>query len=173
MSVNHYLLSITDEELASILRTPQYVRELVERRSKDVQSLSEDGVAIVALTAASEQDPLAFIQTGAPDEVSGWVGKYAEAGGRVVEDCEVDMGYGPASYYRNSFLQDVAQKLEEITASDFAANCDLDWLEENHVYHSGWHDEGRKERLVESFDRYRSYILAAAKSGEHLIVWCA
>jgi len=172
MSVNHYLLPISDDELASVLRTPEEIRALVERRSADVQGLGEDGVAIVTLTAESDDDPLAFIRTGAPDEVSGWVGRYAEEGGRCVE-CEVDMGYGPASYYRNVFLWEVARKLTSITADAFAANYDPDWLEENHVYPAGWHDPGRKETLIESFVLYRPCIVAAAKSGQHLLVWCA
>lgn len=173
MSVNHYLLPINDGELASILRTPEELRTLAERRAADVLDLGEDGVAIVTLTAESDDDPLAFIRTGAPDEVAGRVGRYAEKDdGRVVE-CEVDMGYGPASYYRNSFLREVARKLAPITADVFVANYDPDWLEENHVYPSGWHDEGRKETLVESFNLYRICIVAAAKSGQHLLVWCA
>lgn len=172
MSVNHYLLPISDDELASILRTPEEIRSLVERRSADVQGLGEDGVAIVTLTAESSDDPLAFIRTGAPDAVSGWVGRYAEEDGSVTE-CELDMGYGPASYYRNSFLREVARKLAPITVDTFTANYDPDWLEENYIYPSGWHDPGRKELLIDSFNLYRACIMAAARAGHHLLVWCA
>lgn len=171
MSVNHFLLPITDDELETILQLPEEVRDLVERRSADVCRLQEDGLAIVALTAESEEDPLAFVRMGAPKAVCGRIGRYSEDGGRVVE-CEVDMGYGPASYYRNSFLREVAGKLRPITAEVFAANCDTDWLADHHIYPSGWHDEGRVETLMESFNLYRACILATAKSGQHLLVWC-
>lgn len=172
MSVNHYLLPVTDNELASVLRTPERIRGLAKRRSAAVQGLGEDGLAIIALTAENGEDPLAFMHKGAPGNVSGRVGRYAVEDGRVVE-CEVDMGYGPASYYRNGFLKKVARRLKPITADAFAANCDLDWLADNCVYPAGWHDAGRKEALIASFQRYRACILAAAKSGQHLLVWCA
>ncbi len=169
MSVNHFLLPITDDELDTILRTPEQVRDLVDHRSADVCGLAEDGCAIVALTAESDEDPLAFLRMGAPKAVCGWIGRYSKGDGG---GCEVDMGYGPASYYRNSFLREVADKLRPITAEVFAANCDTDWLADHHVYPSGWHDEGRVETLMESFNLYRACILATAKSGQHLLVWC-
>jgi hypothetical protein len=172
MSVKHYLLPITSDELASIVGIPETIRDLVELHASAVVGLSTDGVAIVSLTAESEDDPLAFIRTGAPGTVSGWVGNYLEEAGRAIE-CEVDMGYGPASYYRNSFLRQVATKLQSITVDNFAATCDLDWLADNHIYPSGWRDAGRKEALLESFNRYRACILSAAESGQHLLVWCA
>jgi len=171
MSVDHYLLPITDAELASLLEAPARVRDLVQQRSDRVVTLGEDGVAIVSLTATSDQDPLSFLRTGAPDSQSGWIGKYVEEGGRVIT-CEVDMGYGPASYYRNSFLIEVARKLQPLTRDAFARKCNLDWLEKNHVYPGGWHNEGMKEILIDSFDRYRTCVLGAAKSGRHLLVWC-
>jgi len=148
------------------------VRELVDQREADVTELGQQGVAIVALTAESDVDPLAFIRMGGPEEASGWIGKYAEEDGCVIE-CEVDMGYGPASYYRNSFLREVARKLEPITADNFESSYDADWLEENDVYPGGWHETGRKDDLVESFKLYRACILSAMQSGEHLLVWCA
>ena len=172
MSVNHCLLPVTDDELDSILELPERIRDVAEQRAGDVVELGEDGVAIVALTAESGEDPLAFMRAGAPDDVCDWVGRYVEADGRVVE-CEVDMGYGPASYYRNSFLLEVAERLEPMTAEAFAEECDLDWLEENSIYPSGWHDEGRLETLIESFNIYRICVLDAAKNGHHLLVWCA
>lgn len=172
MSVNHYLLPISEDELDDILRTPEQIHALAERRSEEVQEIGEDGVAIVILTAESDEEPLAFILSGAPDAVSGRIGKYAEEEGSVVE-CEVDMGYGPASYYRNSFLREVARRIKPITAEVFAANCDADWLEENRVYPGSWNDLGRKDKLIESFNLYRACILGAAMSGRHLLVWCA
>lgn len=172
MSVNHRLLRIYDEELASILETPSLVRDLVEQRKADVVDLMTEGVAIVALTAQSDKDPLAFLRFGAPDAVSGWVGGYSEEDGRGVE-CEVDMGYGPASYYRNSFLRVVAQEVSPITSDVFIANCDMDWLEDDCVYPTGWRDKHRKQFLVEGFERYRACVLAAANAGQHLLVWNA
>lgn len=172
MSINHYLLPISEAELASILQTPERIRALVQQRSAEVEMLGEDGVAIVALTAESDQDPLAFIRTGAPDAVSGWIGKYVEQGGRVVE-CDVDMGYGPASYYKNSFLREVARRLGPITVDAFAARSDPDLLEKYRIYPPGWRAPGRKEALVASFNRYRSCIIGAATYGQHLVVWCA
>jgi len=172
MSVNRYLMPITDDELTSLLQTPERVHDLVDERENEVQELGTDAVAIVVLTAESAEDPLAFMSEGAPGEVAGWIGEYAEEDGQVVE-CEIDMGYGPPAYYRNEFLQEVAQRLQALTVIDFAANCDLDWLEENDIYPTGWHDEGRKESLIESFNVYRECILAATESGRHLLLWCA
>lgn len=168
MSVNHYLLTVSEDELASILRTPEEIHALVERRSADVLELGINGVAIVSLTAESTEDPLAFMMEGGPERDSGWVGRYVEG-----VECEVDMCYGPASWYRNRFLREVATRIRPITVEDFTANCDLDWLEQNGVYLSGWRDPGRKESLIESFTVYRACILNAAKSGQHLLVWCA
>lgn len=170
MGVNHFLLAINDEELATVLRTPEEVRGLVERRAGEVHGLGTGGVAIVALTGAD--DPLAFLHAGASDGVSGWVGRYVEEGGQVVE-CEVDMGYGPASYYRNGFLQKVAHKLAAISSEVFAARYDPDWLEKHCVYPCGWDGPGRNEWLIKAYCRYRTSVVAAAESGQHLLVWCA
>lgn len=171
MSVDHFLFSLSEPELASVLTTPNELHTLIDRRPTDVVNLGEDVLAIVAMTAESRDDPLAFIRTGGPEDSAGWIGKYSEKDGNVVE-CELDMGYGPAAYYRNSFVRTVADKLEPITTQVFADNIDLDWLEQNNVYPSHWHDEGRHQGLVHSFDRYRTCILTTAKSDKHLLVWC-
>jgi Domain of unknown function (DUF1877) len=172
MSVNRYLLPITDAELTSLLQTPKRVFDLVEERNTDVRELGTDAVAIVVLTAESADDPLAFMCEGAPENVGGWIGDYAEEDGEVVV-CDIDTGDGPPSYFRNEFLQQVAQRLELITSVDFAANCDLDLPEDNDIYPTGWHDEGRKDELIESFNVYRECILSTAESGRHLLSWCA
>jgi hypothetical protein len=172
MSVDHFLLPVSSAELDSLLNEPATIRDLVERRQAEVCELDADGLAIIALTSTGDGDPLAFMQDGAPDDVSGWIGKYVGDEKRVVH-CEVDMGYGPASYYKNRFVREVARRLEQWTVDEFAANCDLDWLEENSVYPAGWLDEGRKEFLIEAFTKYRACILSAAESGQHLLVWCA
>ena len=122
MSVNHSLLPINGGELASLLADPASVRELVEKRNADVCPLWKEGLAISALTASAEDDPLTFLQSGAPEAVSGSVG-------------DVDMGYGPASYYRNAFVVEVARRLQPWTVEAFAKDIDLDWLDENNVYH--------------------------------------
>lgn len=171
MSVNHNLLPITDEELASLLKTPEAIRDLIDVHRLKVQRLGEDGLAIVALTASSRDDLLSFIVSGAPGSQSGWIGEYVEERGRVVK-CQVDMGYGPASYYRNHFLIQVARKLLPITVDEFARRWDPDLLERNHVYPGGWHNDGAKELLLQSFRTYRACVLAAAESGQHLLVWC-
>lgn len=168
MSVDHHFLSVSDDELTSILDDPISVTKLIEKRDSDHLWLGPEGNAIVALTAQSEDDPLAFIREGAPDAVSGWIEQYKEGG-----ECEVDMGYGPGSFYRNSFLTDVAKKLEPISPELFAEHCDIDWLAEMDVYPTGWHDEGRRAELIEAFTMYRQYILTTAGTGQHLIVWCA
>jgi hypothetical protein len=49
-------------------------------------------------------------QSADEDLVSGWVGNE-------------DMGYGPASYYKNQFVKIVARKLERWTLATFIANC--------------------------------------------------
>jgi hypothetical protein len=172
MSVNHYLLPITDAELTSVLQVPERVRGLAEERAADVCDLGTNAVAIMVVTAESMKDPLAFLQAGAPADVAGWVGEYAVEGGRVVT-CEVDMGYGPAAYYRNAFLAEVARRLQPWTVDTFARRCDLDFLEEMGVYPTGWHDGGRKESLVNAFAAYRSCVIDAAESGRHLLVWSA
>lgn len=90
-----------------------------------MQELGENGLAIVSLTAESDKDPLAFLFKGAPKDACGRVGKYVVKAGRAAE-CEVDMGYGPATWYRNPFLKQVARRLRPITPDAFAADCDPD-----------------------------------------------
>jgi len=172
MSVNHYLLPISSEELSGLIDRPEKMHEFVKTRRTDVRTLGTDGVAIVALTAENNRDPLAFLQFGAPQKLSGWVGEYVESDGRVIT-CQVDMGYGPASYYKNRFLMEVARKLRRLTLEVLEINCDLEWLASHHVYPSGWEEEGRQESLINSFDVYRSCVIYAAESGQNLLVWCA
>lgn len=170
MSVNHALLPITTAELEVILQTPERVRELVEQREADIVELGKEGPAVVALTAEAADDPLTFLLKGGPENESGWVGWYRVEGG--VGTCEVEMGYGPGSYFRNEFLQKVADRLRVIQAEDVAARFDPDWLEEACVYPGAWHGRERKEHLVDAFSRYRACILRAAESGQHLLMWC-
>src|SRR5690349_7164451 len=120
MGVNHFLLAVTTVELNSVLANPVSLRELSEKRRFDsVVELLTDGLAIIFLIAEDENDPILFLHKGAPDDVSGWVGEYREKDG-TVRKCEVDMGYGPASYYRNSFVRVVAQQLEQWSEARFA-----------------------------------------------------
>src|ERR1700753_4138723 len=112
MSVNHNLLPVSNDELDTLLAAPASIVEFLDFRRNETIYIGTDGVAIVALTARGPTDLLAFMMDGAPpefcgSEFSGWIGKYVEEKGTVVE-CEVDVGYGPASYYRNQFLQKVA-----------------------------------------------------------------
>ena len=160
MSVNHSLLPISDGELASLLGDPPSVRELVETRDADVCRLWKEGLAISALTATAEDDPLMFLQSGAPDAVSGRVG-------------DVDMGYGPASYYKNPFVVEVASRLQPLTVKAFAKGIDLDWLDENNVYPGYWRNDPdfNRKMLVERFTRYRECVLSTAAAGKHLLVW--
>lgn len=168
MSVNHCLLPVTEEELALLLETPEQIREFVEARQADVCSLLTDGCAIVAITAEGDDDPLAFIRTGTSSGDGGWVG--TDDG----DECppEIEMGYGPASYYRHPFVTLVARKLDAWTPDLFAANCDMEGLEAGHCYPSGWLEPTRKDYLIDSFGRYRACILEAAATGRHLLVWC-
>ncbi len=172
MSVNHYLLPISDIELSSLLEVPERIREFVQSHDQEIHELGEDGIAIATLTATAADDPLDFIRVGASPEHSGWIGKYREEEGRVVL-CEVDMGYGPASYYRNAFLQIVAQKLQPFDVEAIGTHEHLNWLEENRVYPRGWLDPWRKDFLKRAFDRYKSCVLKSAESGLNLLVWCA
>ena len=160
MSVNHSLLPISDGELASLLGDPASVRDLVEKRDADVCRLWKEGLAIIALTATAEDDPLTFLQSGAPDAVSGWVG-------------DVDMGYGPASYYKNPFVVEVASRLQPLTVKAFAKGIDLDWLDENNVYPGYWRNnpDANREMLIDRFTGYRECVLSTAAAGKHLLVW--
>jgi hypothetical protein len=160
MSVNHSLLPISDSELASLLADPASVRALVEKRDADVCRLWKEGLAIVALTATGEDDPLAFLQSGAPDAVSGRVG-------------DVDMGYGPASYYKNRFIAGVASRLRPLTVGAFADRIDLDWLDENNIYPGCWrnHPDANRKMLIDRFAAYRGCVLSASDAGMHLLVW--
>ena len=160
MSVNHSLLPISDGELASVLGDPQSIRDLVKGHSADVCRLWKEGLAIIALTATAEDDPLAFLHSGAPDNVSGWVG-------------DVDMGYGPASYYRNAFVVEVARRLQPLTVEAFAKGVDLDWLDENNVYPGHWRNnpDANREMLIDRFTAYRDCVLSTAAAGKNLLVW--
>ena len=89
MSVNHSLLPIRDSDLASLLAAPATTYTFVQSRAAEVCRLCEDGLAIISLTAEDENDPLTFMQSGAPDAVSGWIGEHIP---------EAHFSYGPASY---------------------------------------------------------------------------
>ncbi len=163
MSVNHSLLPVSESELASLLAAPPSIRGFVESRAAEVRRLLMDGLAIISLTAEDERDPLAFMQSGAPDSVSGWIGDE--------DDVEADMGYGPASYYRNSFVTEVAKRLELWPVETFARHCDVDFLDQHDTYPGGWRTPGRKEALIRSFGVYRECVTSTAQSGMHLLVW--
>ena len=108
--------------------------------------IGTDGVAIVALTTRGPTDLLAFMMDGLRRPSSrDRLGKYVEKDGRVIE-CEVDVGYGPASYYRNQFLQDVARELVAFTEGCVSTRVVImALLEKYNVYPVGWTNEGRRE----------------------------
>ena len=172
MSVNHYLLPVTDEELISVLATPETIWTLLQSREDEVCSLWTNAQAIMFLVAEDANDPLLFLEQGPPPPEAGWVGRYEEEDGRVLE-CELDMGYGPAWYCRSSFLAVVSERLDSWTLDRFSGHCDLDLLEEESIYPTGWHDPGRREELLQAFVDFRTCIMSAASSGRHLLVWCA
>lgn len=172
LSVNHYMLGVSDGELSEILRKPASVRELIEQRRERCTDLSTDGLAIMALTSPKVDDILDFLEDlVGPTEWSGHVGRRVEVDG-VVER-EVTVGYGCVRYYRHAFVMEVARRLRPITVGQFAARCDLDWLEAEHVYPLGWRDAHRKPMLIEAYARYRQCIMHAAIYGRHLLVWTA
>ena len=173
MSVNHFFLPITDAELDSLLASPESAHAFVEAREADVQTIHTQGVAITALIAADEHDPLAFLQHGGPEGECGWVGEYIEGDEEHGATCQVDMGYGPASYYKSIFLQVIVEAISGISQGDFAARFDADWLEENYVYPGHWHDVDSQEFLVRCFATLRNCVIEAARNGHHLLVWCA
>jgi hypothetical protein len=162
MSVNHSLLPIRDSDLARLLANPAGTYDFVRGRAAEACRLFEDGLAIISLTAEGEDDPLAFMQSGAPDDVSGRIGEHAQ---------EAHFAYGPASYYRNPFVAEVAKRLEPLTVPTFAEHCDVDVLDEHAIYPGGWRTPGRKEALIHSFSIYRECVTSTAKSGKHLLVW--
>lgn len=172
MSVNHYLLPITDAELRSLKDDPESCPDFVNAHLDRVRSLFTAGCAITAIIAEDDRDELAFLRVGAPDSESGWIGEYVEDGGSV-ETCQVDMGYGPASYYVHHFVVKVAAKLRDIPESTFTGWYDADWLEDNYVYPTGWHDDGREDFTLSCFTTFRDCVLDAADNGYHLLVWCA
>lgn len=173
MSVNHFFLPVSDAELASLLAEPKSAHALIEARDAEVQTIHTQGIAITALMAEDENDPLAFLQCGGPDGECGWIGEYSEGNEEEGATCEVDLGYGPGSYYKNSFLLVVAEAISRISAGEFASHFTADWLEENHIYPGYWHEEGRREFLVECFVTLRTCLTETARSGRHLLVWCA
>jgi len=176
MSVNHYLLPISDPDLSSILEVPERIRDFVESHANEICDLGTDGLAILSLTATGADDPLDFIRSGVPPEYpekyAGWIGEYIEKKERVVV-CEVNMGYGPASYYRNDFLRIVAPLLQPFDVESIGTEEHMQWLEESGVYPGGWLDPGRDEFLKRAFETYKFCVLKTAKSGLNLLVWCA
>ena len=172
MSVNTYLLPISEDELTAILAVPERVRTLVEKRDPEVCSLSYNGPALMFVMAEGPDDPVLFMERGAPPGLSDWIGRYVVKEGRVTE-CEVDMGYGPAAYFRNSFIADMARHLEPWTVERFSERCDLDELEAQCLYPMGWRDNGRREELIHSFEVFKACITSAGRSGRHLLFWSA
>lgn len=172
MSVNHNFLPLSDAELSSLVENPESAHVLVEDRRNEVQTIFTMGVAITALIAEDEDDPLAFLECGGPEGECGWVGEYDEGNEDRGATCQVDMGYGPASYYKNSFLLSIAEAISRIAVADFASRFNADWLEVNHVYPGQWHNESSREFLVECFITLRNCVIEAARNGHHLLVWC-
>ncbi|MHB0958029.1 MAG: DUF1877 family protein [Pirellulaceae bacterium] len=172
MSVDHYLLPVMEDELASILAEPETIHQVVDGHEDEVCRLFQNAKAIMFLTAADVNDPLLFLESGGPPEIAGWIGEYVVEDDRVVT-CEADMGYGPASYYRNEFIVAVAQRLRTWTVEKFAERCDLDLLEEQYIYPLDWQEPGRREDLIQSFTDFRECVIATAESGKHLLSWAA
>ena len=69
MSVNPYLLPITDEELTDILAVPETVRRVVERQEAEVYDLSGNAAAIMMITTEDAHDQrFILLQDGAPKQ---------------------------------------------------------------------------------------------------------
>ena len=170
MSVNHRLLPISQSELTALLADPPSVHRLVEQRAADVRDLSFNAIAIGSQIAESSTDILLFVTKGAPDDAGGYIGKYVEEDGEVLE-MEIDMGYGPPWYCKNSFLRKVARRLKPITEEAFAGHVDFDWMDENGIYPGDWSEQWRRDHLLNSFQVFRECVLGAATDGTHLLIW--
>src|SRR5688572_20658987 len=113
MGVNHYILPVSDADLASVLADPESMHEFVDARRDKVCEIFTQGPAIMCLIADDEHDEIAFfLENDGPEGQTGWVGDYEEVDRRVVT-CQVDMGYGPASFYRWPYVAQFARKLVE------------------------------------------------------------
>ena len=167
MSVNHFLLPISDTERAALRTDPESCPDFVDSRASEVETLHTAGNAITSLIAESADDELAFIQEGAPDEYSEWIGEYTNS------VCQVDMGYGPAWCCDSEYVARIAAKIKDFTETDFAKIYDPEWLEENRIYPSGWCDEDRAEFMIEQFNALRNCVMTAAEKEDHLLIWCA
>jgi hypothetical protein len=163
MSVNHMFLPITDQQLKKMLADEEYAHDFIfEEKKDDWVHLSTDVLAIIAITSPSDDDPLSFVQEGA--------GEYEDEAGDVGD--RINMGQEPAAYYKNSFLRLVAKKLGPWTVEKFELHADMQRLEEECVYPTGWTDAHRKPSLIKAFARYRECVLKTAAAGRHLLVWC-
>lgn len=157
-------LSVTDEQLSKMIADAEFAHDFIFKEKQEAWvRLDTDVLAIIAITSTSDDDPLSFVQEGAGYD------HLDEAGG-VGRD--IDMGCGPASYYKNSFLKLVAKRLEPWTVEEFDSHADMEKLEQEDVYPAGWTDAHRKPTLIEAFALYRDCILKTAAAGQHLLVWC-
>jgi len=163
MSVNHCLLPIADAELALLLTAPATIHAFVENHASEICQLSTDGIAIMSLTAEQEGDPLTFMQSGGPSDSSGWIGDE--------DDQSSHFTYGPASYFKNTFVIEIAKRLGPWTVDKFAEHCDVDFLDQHNIYPGRWQSPGRKESLIRSFNAYRNCLITAAALGKDLLVW--
>jgi len=171
MSVNHYLLHISDEDLTSLINDPEQSHDLVKSRQDDIYDLKETGPVLTALLAEGPEDELAFLSTVRSPSESGWIGEYLVEDGREVR-CQIDMGYGPPWYCRDSFVKRVAVKLREITEDDLKTWYDPVWLEEYCIYPPGnWEDPLRWDYVREHFHVLKDCVLSAADSGKNLLIW--
>jgi hypothetical protein len=163
MSVNHFFLPVTDEQLNKMIADEGYANDFIfEEKRDEWVDLSTDVLAIIAITSTSDEDVLSFVQEGTMDHEDevGYVGN------------RINMGSEPATYYKNSFLKLVAKKLKRWTVEKFESRADMERLEEERVYPYGWTDARRKPMLVEAFALYRKCILDTAERGLNLLVWC-
>ncbi len=172
MSVNYNLLPVTGSQLTQILSDPESLPVFVKQHENEICSVSTNIQAILFTVASDTDDPLLFLESGGPAELAGWVGEYTAIDGGDVK-CEVDMGYGPASYFRTELVARMSGRLQQWTVEKFASACDVDELESACVYPSGWQEPGRREDLIEFFAGFRDCIMSAAESGKHLLAWSA
>lgn len=85
-------------------------------------------------------------------------------------DEEQDMGYGPAMFATIAQVNDINNRLQQISTEDFASAFNGSKMNELEIYPSGiWDNEDTKDYLIEHFELLKKFYNSAADNKEAVI----
>lgn len=169
MSMSGRLLLLDDQELATLLRSPPTVHELLARRVYEVESptdfvdIDRAGHAIHFLLVGSAWDPAPPLD-------------FLAVGGEPVGDEYV--GFGPARAFRSADVRALDDALSALPPEELFRRFDAVRMDELAIYPGGWagFDVGDVERasyFTKAYEEVRALLREGAGSGRGLLTWIA